>query len=85
MIVPDRNEKDMDDIPKALRRKLHWVLAKNMSDVLKNALLNGKRDAKETRRAAAAKTKLGSAKGKLRRGARSLPKSHGDRAIPLRP
>ena len=85
VILPDRNEKDMDDIPKALRRKLHWVLAKNMSDVLKNALLNGKRDAKESRRAAAAKLKLGSAKGKLRRGARSLPKSHGDRAIPLRP
>ena len=85
VILPDRNEKDMDDIPKALRRKLHWVLAKNMSDVLKNALLNGKRDAKESRRAAAAKLKLGSAKGKLRRGARPLPKSHGDRAIPLRP
>jgi ATP-dependent Lon protease len=85
VILPDRNEKDMDDIPKALRRKLHWVLAKNMSDVLKNALLNGKRDAKVTRRAAAAKLKLGSAKGKLRRGARPLPKSHGDRAIPLRP
>ena len=85
VILPDRNEKDMDDIPKALRRKLHWVLVKNMSDVLKNALLNGKRDAKETRRAAAAKMKLGSAQGKLRRGARPLPKSHGDRSIPLRP
>ncbi len=85
VIVPDRNEKDMDDIPKALRRKLHWVLAKNMSDVLKIALVNGKRNAKETRRATAAKTKLGSAKGKLRRGARPLPKSHGDRSIPLRP
>jgi len=85
VILPDRNEKDMDDIPKALRRKLHWVLANNMSDVLKTALLNGKRDAKDTRRAAAAKMKLGAAKGKLRRGARPLPKSHGDRSIPLRP
>ena len=85
VILPDRNEKDMDDIPKALRRKLRWVLAKNMSDVLENALLNGKRNAKESRRAAAAKLKLGSAKGKLRRGARPLPKSHGDRSIPLRP
>jgi ATP-dependent Lon protease len=84
VILPERNEKDMDDIPKALRRKLHWVLAKNMSDVLQNALLNGKRDAKENRRAAA-KLKFGSAKARLRRGARPLPKSHGDRAIPLRP
>ncbi|HJX09516.1 MAG TPA: endopeptidase La, partial [Candidatus Binatia bacterium] len=79
VILPDRNEKDMDDIPKALRRKLHWVLANNMSDVLKTALLNGKRDAKESRRASAAKLKLGSAKGKLRRGAGPLPKSHGDK------
>jgi ATP-dependent Lon protease len=85
VVVPDRNEKDMDEIPKALRRKLHWVLANNMSDVLKTALLNGKRSGKETRRVAAAKTKLGAAKGKLRRGARPLPKSHGDRSIPLRP
>jgi ATP-dependent Lon protease len=85
VVVPDRNEKDMDEIPKALRRKLHWVLANNMSDVLKTALLNGKRGGKETRRVAAAKTKLGAAKGKLRRGARPLPKSHGDRSIPLRP
>src|SRR3970282_1245296 len=85
VIVPDRNAKDMDEIPKALRRKLHWVLANNMSDVLKTALLNGKRNAKETRRAAAAKTNLSSAKGKLRGGARPLPKSHGDRSIPLRP
>ncbi len=84
VVVPDRNEKDMDDIPKALRRKLRWVFAKNMSDVLENALLNGKRDAKEARRAVA-KLKLGSAKDKFRRGAKPLPKHHGERSIPLRP
>ena len=40
IIIPERNEKDLDEIPKALRRKLRWVLAKNMSDVLKSALLD---------------------------------------------
>ncbi len=34
IIIPDRNEKDLDEIPKPLRRKLHWIVAKNMSDVL---------------------------------------------------
>ena len=40
IILPDRNEKDLDEIPKVLRRKLHWVIAKNMSDVLRTALLD---------------------------------------------
>jgi len=39
IIVPDRNQKDLDDIPKPLRRKLGLVLVKNMSDVLKAALV----------------------------------------------
>src|SRR4030095_14058340 len=40
IIIPDRNQKDLDEIPKALRRKLHWVVAQNMSDVLMSALLH---------------------------------------------
>ena len=40
IIIPGRNEKDLDEIPKVLRRKLQWVLAENMSDVLKSALLD---------------------------------------------
>ena len=30
IVIPDRNEKDLDEIPKPLRRKLNWVVAKNM-------------------------------------------------------
>jgi ATP-dependent Lon protease len=86
VIVPDRNEKDMDEIPKALRRKIHWVLATNMSDVLKIALLDGKPSHAATRRAAAAKTRPKVHKTKPhRRGARPLPKNQGDKSIPLRP
>ncbi len=39
IIIPERNQKDLEEIPKQLRRKLKFVLAKNMSDVLKVALL----------------------------------------------
>ena len=40
ILIPERNEKDLDEIPKPLRRKLRWVCAKNMSDVLKVALID---------------------------------------------
>ncbi|MFQ5849061.1 MAG: endopeptidase La [Candidatus Binatia bacterium] len=39
IVLPDRNEKDLDEIPKPLRRRLRFVLAKTMSDVLEVALL----------------------------------------------
>ncbi|MGH7827228.1 MAG: endopeptidase La [Candidatus Binatia bacterium] len=39
IVIPDRNKKDLDEIPKPLRRKLEWIPASNMSDVLKVALL----------------------------------------------
>jgi ATP-dependent Lon protease len=84
IILPDRNEKDLAEIPKALRRKLRCVIAKNMSDVLQVALL---RTYNGTRRAShAAATKLSASKrhpGK--RGEKPLPKTHRERSIPLRP
>lgn len=40
IIVPERNQKDLEEIPKQLRRRLTFVLAKNMSEVLKAALLD---------------------------------------------
>jgi ATP-dependent Lon protease len=39
LIVPERNGKDLEDIPKHLRRKLKFVFAQNMADVLDVALL----------------------------------------------
>jgi ATP-dependent Lon protease len=40
IVIPDRNEKDLDEIPKPLRRKL-FDSSKNMSDVLKVAVEKG--------------------------------------------
>jgi ATP-dependent Lon protease len=84
IILPDRNEKDLTEIPKALRRKLRCVIAKNMSDVLDVALLRRQSGARRATHAAA--TKLGTSKRKpAKRGQKPLPKTHRERSIPLRP
>jgi len=83
IVVPDRNQKDLDEIPKPLRRKLSLVVAKNMSDVLKAALLEkiGKISAGTS--IAARKSK--GTKGKQRkRGEKPLEKVRRERVVPLR-
>ena len=86
IIIPDRNEKDLDEIPKPLRRKLRWVVAKNMSDVLKVALLDSGAKTGKTRRRANARRRF-NARGRKAplRTKRPLRKHHRERAIPLRP
>ena len=32
--IPFQNQKDLDEIPRPLRNKLHFILARNMNDVL---------------------------------------------------
>ena len=81
IIVPDRNEKDLDEIPKALRRRLRFVLVKTMSNVLDAALLP-KRE--RSSRAQATEKKLAPAKEKRRKKARRLPdKVRRERLVPL--
>ena len=83
VIVPDRNKKDLDEIPKPLRRKLHWVIAENMSDVLQIALLDRQNGVRKTKHVSVPKTK--SRKGKSLKRERPLRKNHRERSIPLRP
>lgn len=40
LILPYRNEKDLDEIPKEMRKKMKFVFAKELSEVLKAALLH---------------------------------------------
>ena len=84
IVIPDRNEKDLDEIPKPLRRKLNWVVAKNMSDVLKVALIDRRAIAQqrtdESKRRAPAGKRRGS-----RKSNRPLRKNHRVRPLPLRP
>jgi len=86
VIVPDRNEKDLDEIPKALRRKLRFHAVKNMSDVLTLALLDSPRRFGKNTRTAAAQPKLKPSKGKsLSANLSVMRKRHKDRSLPLRP
>ena len=81
LVVPDRNQKDLDEIPKVLRRKLNWVLAKNMSDVLSVALMERPKGSSKS-----SATERG--KGILPRQplvAKPLRKSQRERSLPIRP
>jgi ATP-dependent Lon protease len=84
IVIPDRNEKDLDEIPKVLRRKLNWVVAENMSDVL-NVSLMGRENSADKRRLFAAKARLQAGKKKSSRSARLLQKGRRESSIPLRP
>jgi len=85
VVVPDRNQKDLDEIPKTLRRKLRFHFAKNMSDVLKMALLD-KNGVGKTSGSTAVQPNLGAGKGKtLRQNPNTIRKRPKDRSVPLRP
>jgi ATP-dependent Lon protease len=85
IVVPDRNKKDLDEIPKVLRRKLNWVIAENMSDVLKVALLDRENDASQAHRPSSAKLKSKLSKKRSLKRERAIRKNQRERAIPLRP
>ena len=40
VLVPERNRKDLDDIPNYIKKKINFVFVKNMDEVLKAALLS---------------------------------------------
>jgi ATP-dependent Lon protease len=86
IILPDRNEKDLDEIPKTLRRKLRWIVAENMSDVLKTALLGRQNGARRTAPVSAHGSKRSTSKGRLwKHSEKPLRKSQRERSIPLLP
>ena len=86
IVLPDRNEKDLDEVPKSLRRRLRWIVVKNMSDVLKIALLPEQSRARRAASAVASKTKSRTRKrGPWKRSERPLRKNQRERSIPLLP
>jgi ATP-dependent Lon protease len=86
IVLPDRNEKDLDEVPKSLRRRLRWIVVKNMSDVLKIALLPEQSRARRAASAVASNTKLRTRKGgPWKRSERPLRKNQRERSIPLLP
>jgi ATP-dependent Lon protease len=85
IVIPDRNEKDLDEIPKPLRRKLNWVVAKNMSDVLSVALMDRRKTTAPGK--VERGKKLVSSRRRLlaKRNARLYRKGQRERSIPVRP
>ena len=86
IVIPERNEKDLDEVPKSLRRRLRWIVVKNMSDVLKIALLAGHNGARRAAHTVASKMPPRRTKGRLwKRSEKLLRKRQRERSIPLRP
>jgi ATP-dependent Lon protease len=85
ILIPDRNVKDLEEIPRPLRRKIKFIPAPSMGDILEAALLqrpNKKTLLAEASRAAK-KARLIKIKG--RKEARPLDQSPREKTIPLRP
>jgi len=58
VIVPERNRKDLEDIPKNLREKIKFIFVKTMDDVLEVALVDGTKElSKLTRKTGSKKTR----------------------------
>ncbi|MCK5514019.1 MAG: hypothetical protein KAJ00_05940, partial [Deltaproteobacteria bacterium] len=43
IIVPERNKKDLEEIPQNIKKQLNFVFVRTMDDVLQNTLSNSKR------------------------------------------
>ena len=86
IVLPERNEKDLDEIPKVLRRRLRWIVVKNMSDVLRIALLSGHNGPRRVANTLTSKMPpRRSRRRPWKRSEKSLRKSQRERSIPLRP
>lgn len=75
--IPFQNQKDLEDIPRPLRNKLNFILARNMNDVLEVAF-----DEKPSGGAAAKEPGAGTAAKARKQARRSRPKIEGDRTVP---
>ena len=85
IIIPERNEKDLDEIPRALRRKLNWVVVKNMSEVLKVALMERRAMKKSTLTDRPKRRVLTSTARSAGKSHRVRHKNLRDRPLPVRP
>lgn len=53
IIIPHRNKKDLDELPKYVREGVNFVLAETMRDVLSAAIVDGSKDIKKGKNEAA--------------------------------
>ena len=50
IIVPERNKKDLEEIPDNIKKKLNYVFASTMDDVLRNALEHNRKTSKKKKK-----------------------------------
>ncbi len=75
--IPFQNRKDLEEIPRPLRNKLHFILARDMNDVLAAAFGDKPPDGPSR-----ARPKPGAAAKARKPARRSRPKGAGDRTVP---
>jgi len=75
VILPKRNKKDLDEIPKHILKGIHLVFADTMDDVMKVALRQGSKPARPTGKPhlQEPQSKKQATRTKTARAARSLP------------
>jgi ATP-dependent Lon protease len=57
VIVPERNRKDMEEIPESIKKKVTYIFVKHIDDVVDIALIkNPKRKTKNTKKSSSSKT-----------------------------
>jgi len=61
IIIPEKNKKDLEDIPEEYRRKLIFVPVKTIDEVLEIALTSKLKKGTESKRTTATKRRLGGA------------------------
>ncbi len=69
VILPSRNEKDLQEIPENIRKKMNFIFAEKLCDVFKNAIRNSKWQ-KEEEKTARRKKKVAAESKKKGRSAR---------------
>ncbi len=75
--IPFQNQKDLEEIPRPLRNKLHFILARNMNDVLAAAFGD-----KQPESVSGDTPKPPAAARRKKAGRRPRPKGGADRAVP---
>jgi ATP-dependent Lon protease len=68
IIAPERNRKDLEDIPPELRKQINFIFAKHMDDVLEAALVGGMRKRNKKSKTIPKKSAAKKTKGKKSAG-----------------
>jgi ATP-dependent Lon protease len=84
VILPKRNKKDLDEIPKHILKGIHLVFADTMDDVMKVALRRDSKSARPTGKSHQPQphSKKQATRAKTGRAARSLPAHAATTAMP---